>query len=76
MFDPACLREAENRRRTEGVVEAEVRFERAEAVVKYDDRKVTALRLREAINATGFKAEVVVPEKPPGAGGRKGSRRG
>jgi copper chaperone CopZ len=57
--------------KTEGVVRAEVSFERGEAVVKYDDRKVTVARLREAINAAGFKAEGIVPTKSPG-GRRKG----
>lgn len=41
----------------------EVSYERAEAVVKYDDEKVTVNRLRGAIDATGFKAKGVVPEK-------------
>lgn len=40
---------------TEGVREARVSYERGEAWVKYDDRKVTAARLREVINAAGFK---------------------
>ncbi|MBD0372440.1 MAG: heavy-metal-associated domain-containing protein [Pyrinomonadaceae bacterium] len=41
---------------TEGVEEAEVSFEKGEAVVKYDDQKVTVEKLREVINKTGFKA--------------------
>lgn len=41
---------------TEGVGEARVNYERGEAWVKYDDRKVTAARLREVINGAGFKA--------------------
>lgn len=41
---------------TPGVEDAEVSTERSEAVVRYDDEKVTEARLREVINATGFKA--------------------
>jgi copper chaperone CopZ len=41
---------------TPGVEDAEVNVERGEAVVRYDDEKVTEARLREVINATGFKA--------------------
>lgn len=43
-------------RATEGVEEAEVSFEKGEAVVKYDEQKVTVEKLREVINKTGFKA--------------------
>ena len=45
---------------TPGVEKVEVNLERKEAVVEYDDAKVTEARLREVINATGFK---VVEEK-------------
>lgn len=41
----------------------EVSYERAEAVVKYDDEKVTVGHPRGAIDATGFEAKGVVPEK-------------
>ncbi len=41
---------------TEGVEKAEVSYEAAEAVIQYDDQKVTEARLREVINGTGFKA--------------------
>jgi periplasmic mercuric ion binding protein len=41
---------------TEGVEDVRVSYERGEAVVKYDDRKVTAARLREAINGIGYRA--------------------
>ena len=46
---------------TEGVEKVEVNLERKEAVVEYDDQKVTEAKLREVINGTGFKA---VEEKP------------
>jgi len=41
---------------TPGVEKVEVSLERKEAVVEYDDSKVTETKLREVINATGFKA--------------------
>lgn len=41
---------------TEGVEAASVSYEKGEAWVKYDDRKVTVAKLRQAINSTGFKA--------------------
>ena len=41
---------------TPGVEKVEVSLERKEAVVEYDDEKVTETKLREVINATGFKA--------------------
>ena len=41
---------------TEGVEEAEVSSEKGEAVIKYDDQKLTEAKLREVINSTGFKA--------------------
>jgi hypothetical protein len=43
-------------------------------VVKYDDRKVTVDRLREAINSTGFKAAGVVPEKRVSGRRKSGGR--
>jgi copper chaperone len=46
---------------TAGVEKVEINLERKEAVVDYDDEKVTEAKLREVINATGFK---VVEEKP------------
>jgi mercuric transport protein len=46
---------------TPGVEKVEVSLQRKEAVVEYDDEKVTEAKLREVINATGFKA---VEEKP------------
>lgn len=42
---------------TAGVETVEVSFETGEAVVQYDDQKVTEAKLREVINSTGFKAE-------------------
>jgi copper chaperone CopZ len=41
---------------TEGVEEATVSSEKGEAVIKYDDQKLTETKLREVINSTGFKA--------------------
>ena len=46
---------------TPGVEKVEVSLERNEAVVEYDDAKVTEAKLREVINSTGFKT---VEEKP------------
>jgi copper chaperone CopZ len=45
---------------TPGVEKVEVNLQRKEAVVEYDDAKVTEAKLREVINGTGFK---VVEEK-------------
>ena|SRR5687768_8919503 len=45
---------------TPGVEKVEMNLERKEAVVEYDDAKVTEAKLREVINGTGFK---VVEEK-------------
>ena len=41
---------------TEGVQEAQVSSEKGEAVIKYDDQKLSEAKLREVINSTGFKA--------------------
>lgn len=41
---------------TEGVQDAQVSSEKGEAVIKYDDQKLTETKLREVINSTGFKA--------------------
>lgn len=41
---------------TPGVGKVEISHQRNEAVVEYDDEKVTEAKLREVINATGFKA--------------------
>jgi mercuric transport protein len=41
---------------TPGVEKVEVSLERKEAVVEFDDTKVTEAKLREVINSTGFKA--------------------
>ena len=41
---------------TEGVQEVQVSSEKGEAVIKYDDQKLTEAKLREVINSTGFKA--------------------
>ena len=41
---------------TPGVEKVEISLDRKEAVVEYDDAKVTEAKLREVINGTGFKA--------------------
>ena len=41
---------------TAGVEQVEVNSEKGEAVIQYDDQKVTEAKLREVINSTGFKA--------------------
>ena len=41
---------------TPGVEKVEVSHQRKEAVIEYDDEKVTEAKLREVINSTGFKA--------------------
>ncbi len=41
---------------TEGVEKVEISLEQKQVVVEYDDAKVTEAKLREVINATGFKA--------------------
>ena len=41
---------------TDGVQEAVISSEKGEAVITYDDEKVTEAKLREVINSTGFKA--------------------
>jgi copper chaperone CopZ len=46
---------------TAGVEKVEMNLERKEAVVEYDEEKVTEAKLREVINGTGFK---VVEAKP------------
>ena len=40
---------------TAGVEEAVISSEKGEAVITYDDEKVTEAKLREVINSTGFK---------------------
>ena len=42
---------------TQGVQEAQVSSEKGEAVVTFDDEKVTEAKLREVIDGTGFKSE-------------------
>jgi mercuric ion binding protein len=41
---------------TAGVEKVEVSFEKGEAVIQYDDAKVTEEKLREVIDGTGFKS--------------------
>jgi len=50
---------------TDGVEKVEVSHEKGEAVIQYDDQKVTEAKLREVINGTGFKA---VEEKSASSG--------
>jgi mercuric ion transport protein len=45
--------------RTAGVRRAEVSYERGEAVVDYDSKVITPERIRDVINQTGYKAEIV-----------------
>jgi mercuric transport protein len=40
---------------TQGVEKVEISLQQKEVVVEYDDEKVTEAKLREVINATGFK---------------------
>ncbi len=47
---------------TPGVEKVEVSLQRKEAVVEYDDEKVTEAKLREVINATGFKTVEAKPD--------------
>jgi len=47
---------------TPGVEKVEVNLQRKEAVVEYDDEKVTEAKLREVINATGFKTVEAKPD--------------
>lgn len=42
-------------RATDGVLEARVSFEKAEAWVRYDDRKVTVEKIRKAIDDVGYR---------------------
>jgi|ERR1043166_9062681 copper chaperone CopZ len=41
---------------TDGVEDAQVSSDKGEAVIKYDDQKLTEAKLRDVINSTGFKA--------------------
>ena len=41
---------------TDGVEDAQVNHEKGEAVIKYDDQKLTEAKLREVIKSAGFKA--------------------
>lgn len=62
-----CATSVENAlKSTDGVEEARVNFKNGKAVIKYNDQKVTAARLREVINNTGFFCDV------EGSSGRKG----
>jgi mercuric transport protein len=54
---------------TDGVEKVEVSDAKGEAVIQYDDQKVTEAKLREVINSTGFKAV----EDKPAASAKTGS---
>lgn len=41
---------------TPGVERVSVSYEKGEAVIQYDDQKVSEAKLREVINSTGYKA--------------------
>ncbi len=45
--------------KTEGVRRAEVSYERGEAIVDYDSKVITPEKIRDVINQTGYKAEIV-----------------
>ena len=47
---------------TAGVEKVEIDLAKKEAVVEYDDEKVTEAKLREVINATGFKTVEPKPD--------------
>lgn len=51
---------------TAGVLEARVNYQKGEAWVKYNDRKVTLHKLREVINGTGFRVAAVPRVKVEG----------
>lgn len=42
---------------TAGVESVEINVEKKEAVIQYDDEKVTEAKLREVINSTGYNAQ-------------------
>lgn len=44
--------------KTEGVRRAEVSYERGEAIVDYDSKVITPEKIRDAINQTGYTAEL------------------
>ncbi len=48
--------------KVKGVKSADVSYEKAQAIVVYDDTQTNEQQLREAINKTGFKVEPA-PEK-------------
>jgi mercuric ion transport protein len=45
--------------RAAGVHRAEVSYQRGEAIVDYDSKVITPERIRDVINSTGFRAEIV-----------------
>ena len=51
---------------TDGVEDVSVNFERGQVIVKYDDRKATASKLRAAVKSIGFGASSK-PTKKAGA---------
>jgi len=65
-----CARSVEQTlKKTDGVKDARVSYEKGTAWIEYDDGKVTVARLSEVIDGTGFKAAGVV------SNGRGPSRR-
>ncbi len=50
-------------KKTDGVKDARVSYEKGEAWIKYDDRKITIDKLFEVINGTGYKAAGVKTAK-------------
>ena len=52
---------------TEGVENVIVSFESGDAVVKYDDKKVTAAQLRRIVNGIGYRATAKPPKRGRGA---------
>ena len=60
-------------KKTDGVEDAQVSYEKGEARIKYDDKKITVARLREVINSTGYKA--VEKRSTARASARRGKRR-
>lgn len=51
---------------TDGVEDVSVSFERGQVVVKYDDRKATASKLRAAVKSIGYGASSKPPKKGRG----------
>jgi copper chaperone CopZ len=62
-------------KKAEGVEEAQVSFEKGEAVIRYDGKKISVAKLREVINSTGFKAvDAQSTARTPARRGKRRSR--